>query len=56
LFDDQHQRFDGVLPVLELLFCFRELLDVPGRVLEGDELPAIRQLNRNVEATLPRHN
>jgi hypothetical protein len=37
-FGDQDQDFNGRLPFLDLLFCLRQLLDISGGILEGDEL------------------
>jgi hypothetical protein len=39
-FGDQDQRFDRRLPLLELLFGLRQLLDISGRVLKRDKLAA----------------
>ena len=38
---DQH--FDGRLPLLMLLVVLRQLNDVVGRLLEGDECATVRQ-------------
>jgi hypothetical protein len=33
--DDQQQGLDGGLPVIELVFCLRQLLDISGGVFDG---------------------
>jgi hypothetical protein len=52
-FDDQEKGLDGILPFLDLLFGLRKLLNISGRVLEGDELPAARQRDRIIERAFP---
>ena len=37
-FGDQDQDFNGSLPIIDLLFCLRQFLDVSGSVLQRDEL------------------
>jgi hypothetical protein len=55
-FGDQDQDFNGCLPFLDLLFGLRQLLDISGGILEGDELAAGGQRDRIVEFTLPAVN
>jgi hypothetical protein len=45
--------FDRGLPLRELLFGRRKLLDVSRRVLKGDELAAARKQDRFVERSFP---
>jgi hypothetical protein len=52
-FGDQDQDFNGSLPLLELLFGLRELLDISGGILEGYELAAAGQRDRIVEPAFP---
>jgi hypothetical protein len=40
LFDDQKHRFDRSLPLCELLFGLRQLLDIFGGVLKRNEMAA----------------
>ncbi|HEY4848223.1 MAG TPA: hypothetical protein VIH87_10675 [Methylocella sp.] len=42
-FGDQDQGFNGSLPLLDLLFGLRELLDISGSILEGDKLTTAGQ-------------
>jgi hypothetical protein len=56
LFCDQDQAFHRCLPFRRFMLCFWQLGDVGPGVLQGDELPAVRQHNRIVEATLPGHS
>src|SRR6202048_3384854 len=53
MFDHQEHRFDRGLPFREVLFALRELLDIFGGVLEGDELASARQRDWLVEASAP---
>jgi hypothetical protein len=53
LFGDQDQAFHRCLPFRCFVFSLWQLGDVGSGVLQGDELPAVRQHNRIVEATLP---
>jgi hypothetical protein len=52
-FDDQKQGLDRILPFLDLLFGLRQLLDISGGILEGDELAALGQRHWIVETPLP---
>jgi hypothetical protein len=52
-FGDQDQRFDRRLPLLELLFGLRQLLDISGRVLKRDKLAAAGERDRIFELALP---
>ena len=52
-FDDQEQRFDRGLPLIEILFGLGKLLDIVRSVLEGDELAAAGKGNRIVEGARP---
>jgi hypothetical protein len=52
-FGDQDQDFNGSLPFLDLLFGLRQLLDISGGVLEGDELATARQGERIVKLSFP---
>jgi hypothetical protein len=52
-FGDQDQDFNGSLPLLDLLFGLRQFLDIPGGILEGDELAAAGQRYRFFELALP---
>jgi hypothetical protein len=52
-FGDQEQDLDRSLPFLDLLFGLRQLLDISGGVLKGDELAAARQRYRVVERAFP---
>jgi hypothetical protein len=47
------QVFDRGLPLLELLFGPRQLLDISGRVFERDELATAWQRDRIVEPARP---
>jgi hypothetical protein len=49
LVDDQKQGLDRILPFLDLLFGLRQLLDISGGILEGDELALARQRDRIFE-------
>jgi hypothetical protein len=51
-FGDQDQRFDRRLPLLELLFGLRQLLDISGRVLKRDKLAAAGERDRIFELAL----
>jgi hypothetical protein len=53
LVDDQKRGLDRSLPFLELLFGLRQLLDISGGILEGDELAALGQRYRIVERSFP---
>jgi hypothetical protein len=53
MFDDHEQRFDRGLPLRELLFGLRKLLDVFRRILKGNKLAAAGQRDRIVEGTFP---
>jgi hypothetical protein len=53
VFDDQEHRFDCGLPLRELLFGLRELLDIFGGILESDELAAAGQRDRIIERSFP---
>jgi hypothetical protein len=52
VFDNQEQRFDRGLPLRDLLFGLRQLLDIFGSILEGDEMAAARQRDRVIERAL----
>jgi hypothetical protein len=54
--DNQQQGFYRGLPLLEILLGLRELLDVFGGVLEGDELATAGQGNEIVEGAGPGHS
>jgi hypothetical protein len=53
LVDDQKQGLDRSLPFLDLLFGLRQLLDISGGILEGDELATLGQRDRIVERPVP---
>jgi hypothetical protein len=57
LFRDETMAFFaslGLSPsLLDLLFGLRQLLDISGGILEGDELTALWQRDRIVETPLP---
>ncbi len=53
LVDDQKQGPDRILPFLDLLFGLRQLLDISGGILEGDELATAGQRDRIVEWPVP---
>ena len=53
LVDDQKQGLDRILPFLDLLFGLRQLLDISGGILEGDELALARQRDRIFEFAFP---
>jgi hypothetical protein len=53
LADDQKQGLDRILPFLDLLFGLRQLLDISGGILEGDELATLGQRDRIVERPVP---
>jgi hypothetical protein len=52
-FGDQDQGFNGGLPLLDLLFGLRQLLDISGGILESDKLAAARQGDGIVELAFP---
>jgi hypothetical protein len=52
-FGDEDQDFNGSLPLLDLLFGLRQLLDIAGSVLESDKLATARQRYRIIERPLP---
>jgi hypothetical protein len=53
LVDDQKQGLDRILPFLDLLFGLRQLLDISGGILEGDELATAGQRYRIIERPFP---
>jgi hypothetical protein len=53
MFDDREHRFERSLPLRELLFGLRKLLDIFGGVLRGDELATAWQRDRFVERSFP---
>jgi hypothetical protein len=57
LFRDETMAFFASLvlspSLLDLLFGLRQLLDISGGILEGDELASLAQRNRFVETSLP---
>jgi hypothetical protein len=53
MLDDQEHRLNRGLPLLELLFGLRELLDIFGGFIEGDDLAAPGQRDRIIERAFP---
>jgi hypothetical protein len=52
-FGDEDQGFNGSLPLLDLLFGLRQVLDISGGILEGDELAALGRRDWIVERPVP---
>ena len=51
----QHQRFDRRLPFWQVGFLFGQLVDVVGRVLQRQQLPAVGQNDGILKRGRPGH-